>query len=70
MSNMIKKKVSPIIARDDEKSKGRIVGMNVEYRLFGWVIYSKVLYTPDRYDNVFWKHDPQDRFLVEVILNQ
>lgn len=67
---MIKKKVSPIIARDDDNAKGCIVGMNVEYRLFGWMIYSKVLYTPDRYDKVAWRNDPQDRFLVEVILNQ
>lgn len=67
---MIKKKVSPIIARDDENAKGKIVGMNVEYRLFGLVVYSKVLYTPDRYDKVSWRNDPQDRFLVEIILNQ
>lgn len=67
---MIKKKVSPIIARDDENTKGKIVGMNVEYRLFGLVLYSKVLYTPDRYDKVSWRNDPQDRFLVEIILNQ
>ncbi|MFT4223280.1 hypothetical protein [Dysgonomonas sp.] len=67
---MIKKKVSPIIARDDASQKGKIVGMNIEYRLFGLVIYSKVLYTPDRYNKVSWRNNPEDRFLVEVILNQ
>lgn len=67
---MIKKKVSPIIARDDENSKGKIVGINVEYRLFGLVVYSKVLYTPYRYGNVHFDYSYLNKFLVEVILNQ
>lgn len=47
---MIRKKIYPIINREEENERKKLVGMAVECRLFGFLLYRKIIYTPARYD--------------------
>ena len=44
---MIKKETTPIIEQVNGYSA--VVGTKVEYRLFGILLYRKILYLPNRY---------------------
>jgi len=66
---MLKKKVCPIIDRTEEIEKKKIVGLSVEYRLFGLLIYKKTIYTPARYD-VHRVEGIVNENLVLILLNK
>ena len=65
---MMRKKVSPIINRDEVNVRKKIVGIYAEYRLFGFIIYRKTIYTPARYD-LHIVEGEINMTLVNVLLN-
>lgn len=46
---MIKKVTTPIIEKSDTYSCLTVVGTKVEYRIFGILLYMKILYLPLKY---------------------
>lgn len=49
---MITKTTTPIV----ENTAGRVIGTKVEYRLFGILLYKKVLLTPLKYGIVDYEY--------------
>ena len=53
---MITKTTTPIIL--SEGGKQRVTGTRIEYRVFGLLIYRKILYLPNKYGIDSWDEYP------------
>lgn len=52
---MLTKMIEPILSANAAQASGStVIGTKVEYRLFGILLYKKVLYTPNKYGLTYW----------------